>query len=223
MIEKKFSEKVAEVNKVLDGYGADAITSEKKKDKSGTVIKTYTGYKVQYVIDAVNEAIGPENWRWEHPEISTERNPSGQSSTASLTIMLYMRVGDEWLTKGPVTGDSLNPVEADAMKGALSDGLKKSFAYWSIGNKAYRGELDETKSKTSNPQPAPKKSNSQPPSDLFVSFCDQINEAQNDDDLDAARDDIKAAVAAGKIGISENTDLVARGKARRAELTKTSG
>ena len=116
MAEMSFKDKAAAINKTLEGYGKDAI-AEHRKGKEGKE-KIYTGYKVQYVVDAVNEVIGAENWRWEHPEVEAARNPSGLSSTASVAVMLYIRVGDEWLTKGPVTGDSLNPVEADAMTGA---------------------------------------------------------------------------------------------------------
>jgi len=164
MAEMSFKDKAAAINKTLEGYGKDAI-AEHRKGKEGKE-KIYTGYKVQYVVDAVNEVIGAENWRWEHPEVEAARNPSGLSSTASVAVMLYIRVGDEWLTKGPVTGDSLNPVEADAMKGALSDGLKKSFAYWSIGNKAYRGKLNDSEPETKPSKPtASRKAESEPKPD----------------------------------------------------------
>ena len=156
MAEMSFKDKVAAINKTLEGYGDDAITSRKKG--TGANEKTYTGYKIQYVVDAVNEIIGAENWRWEASDVEAARNPSGQSSTANVAITLCIRVGDEWIAKGPVTGDSLNPAEADAMKGALSDGLKKSFAYWSIGNKAYRGELTDNGKKSGS-----SKANSSPP------------------------------------------------------------
>jgi hypothetical protein len=233
-----FKEKVTAVNKLLEGYGNVAITSHDKG--KGENKKTYTGYKIQYVVDAVNEIIGAENWRWEATSLEAERNPSGLSSTANIAVTVYIRVDGEWLSKGPVTGDSLNPEEASAMKGALADGLKKAFGYWSIGNKAYRGELvlsnsqskpptkpesapksktpPEAKSKYTPPKVNAKAEDTGPSSDLFTSLNDEIKEAEKPGLLNEVGERISRAIADGKMPKGEGAILQARYERRLKDL-----
>ena len=61
-----------------------------------------------------------------------------------MLLQLYLRLaGGSWFTKGPQFGGSQNVDPTDALKGALSDGLKKAFSHWGVGNLAYRGELNK--------------------------------------------------------------------------------
>ena len=147
--------KVDAVNALLfswEGVFPKCISTEKR----GSSGLEFTGYSVQFVVDAANKALGPENWRYEHGDVTVEKNPSGNSSTATVALTLYFRVGDEWITKGPTFGGSSNSNDVDARKGAVSDALKKAFALWSIGNRAMRGELDGKKSPAKNPPAAAK-------------------------------------------------------------------
>jgi hypothetical protein len=102
-----------------------------------------TGYRIQHVIDAVNEAFG-NGWKYAVPLMS-----EAQGKEFWVGVELSFRVGGEWQSRGIQYGSGSAKMSiGDARKTAISDGIKKSFALWSIGNKSFRGELtldgDET-------------------------------------------------------------------------------
>lgn len=70
---KDLSRKVDEINTQLRAFGRMAV-QEIKMMKDGKVIgQVRYGYKPQYVFDAVNSVLLPENWRYEvvtNPHIS---------------------------------------------------------------------------------------------------------------------------------------------------------
>jgi Rad52/22 family double-strand break repair protein len=94
----------------------------------------YTGYKPQYIIDAMNEVFQPGNWGFEELESTLE----GGLAIAKVRVWLKgvdfqpAAWGQARVTKGDL---------GDARKGAQTDGLKKALSYFSIGNRAYQGLL----------------------------------------------------------------------------------
>ena len=134
-----FSQKVEQINAKLRSFGSAAVQQVMFKDKDGKVIgQIRYGYKPQYVFDAVNEILQPENWRY---EIVSKEIFDFQ---AVVEVKLFIRVANEWVCKGSQTGQ-MNIVKknvGDAYKGAVTDAIQKCFSLVSIGSDAYRGLLE---------------------------------------------------------------------------------
>jgi hypothetical protein len=155
-------EKIEKINQILDGFGDEAIQEEKRPFGS------LWGYKPQYLIDAVNEVFGVDGWGYKLIEMKTTPADGGKI-TAIAQVEVYIKVGDSLICKGPQFGVSTN-YPGDAEKGALTDGIGKSFSLWGIGSKAYRGLLRPSGNGNANSQkeekPAPqeeKEANSETP------------------------------------------------------------
>ena len=133
----KLSEKVNEINALLRSFGREAV-QETKMTKDGQVIgQIRYGFKPQYVFDAVNHILQPENWRYE--VVSKEIF----EYQAVVEVKLFVRLTDEWLCKGSQTGQMqiVKNNVGDAYKGAITDAIQKCFSTISIGTDAYRGLL----------------------------------------------------------------------------------
>ena len=106
--------------------------------------KGYAGYKPQAVIDAVNES----SIKWSLQLLETLERNSGKENKNKQPII-------DVLTKVKITidGQSIDAVAShpilddygDAMKSAQTDAMKKAFAHFSIGNRAYHGLLTDKK------------------------------------------------------------------------------
>lgn len=131
------TEKVVEVNKILDGFGEEAIQEEKRPWGS------LWGYKPQYLIDAVNSVLKEDGWGYKLITIQTTPLDNGRI-TAVAQIEVYIKIGETLVNKGPQFGVSTN-YPGDAEKGAITDGIGKGLSLWGIGSKAYKGLLGLTK------------------------------------------------------------------------------
>ena len=137
--EKTLTSKVEAINALLRAFGRQAV-QEIKMMKNGQVIgQVRYGYKPQYVFDAVNSVLLPENWRYE----VVSKDVFDHQVVAE--VKLFIRIADEWLCKGSQTGQMqiVRGNVGDAMKGAITDALQKCFSLLSIGSDAYRGLLKE--------------------------------------------------------------------------------
>lgn len=106
--------------------------------------KGYAGYKPQAVIDAVNQA--DINYSLELLE-SSERNSGKKNKNGEEIIDVLTKVR---ITIGVRKVDAVasHPIlddYGDAMKSAQTDAMKKAFAHFSIGNRAYHGLLTDKK------------------------------------------------------------------------------
>jgi len=123
------------------------------------------GYEGQYVIDAVNRHLGPENWRvrrtgeWTIHEKTDKGTGELIPGSVEAEFELDIRVApDEWLSKGPVIGaNQVGTNLAEAKNAATRNATKKLFSLWSIGSRAYLGLLSEEHAapKPSRPRAAP--------------------------------------------------------------------
>ncbi len=131
---KTIEEKIKAVNRLLqDGEPKNVSTD----NYSG-----YTGYKPQYIIDAMNAVFKIGSWGFEEvgAEIVTHQAEKGTSSLAIAHVKVWLKgidfqplsYGQSRVTKGDV---------GDAKKGAQTDAIKKALSYFSIGNRAYHGLL----------------------------------------------------------------------------------
>jgi Rad52/22 family double-strand break repair protein len=108
----------------------------------------YSGYEPQAIVDAMNEVL----WgKWGFAEISSElvETDKGPVAVCQVSVSLAdnefhpVGWGQNRVTKGDV---------GDARKGAQTDAIKKALSYFSIGNRAYHGLLQQDK----KPQPTNK-------------------------------------------------------------------
>jgi len=152
------TEKIKAINDLLRAFGSNAVQKIEMKDREGKVIgQVRYGYKPQYVFDAVNEIISPENWRY---ELTKEEIFENQ---AIAEISLFLKIDEEWLCKGSHKGQMqiVRGNVGDAMKGAITDAIQKCLSLLSIGTDAYRGLLGDIFNSTQphrpqhKPQPAP--------------------------------------------------------------------
>jgi len=100
--------------------------------------KGYSGYKPQAVIDAVNtEFMG--DWSIEVPDYKsypTEGKKGTINNAFVKTILTLRGVSIETFASHPIQQDP-----GDAFKSAQTDSMKKAFAHFSIGRRAYHGLL----------------------------------------------------------------------------------
>jgi hypothetical protein len=126
------TEKINAINDMLRCFGYHAV---QKIDFSGQI---RYGYKPQYVFDAVNQIISPENWRY---ELTKEEIFENQ---AVAEVKLFLKIDAEWLCKGSHKGQMqiVRGNIGDAQKGAITDALQKCLSLCSIGQDSYRGLLE---------------------------------------------------------------------------------
>lgn len=139
---------VFEINNALRRFGREAI-QESTIPGRGKVF----GYRPQYIIDAVNSVLGPENWRYEVLSHSVEKGE--KVTVAWVMVRLFVRLPDgNWMEKGQHFGHAHVTMGAigDALKAATTDALGKCFSTLSIGRDAYSGSLARN-----NGQPIPVK------------------------------------------------------------------
>ncbi len=166
MADELLKEKIRQINELLRSYGKVAVQEVCMKNKDGQAIgRIRYGYRPQYVFDAVNEILFPENWRY---EIVSKEVADFQ---AIVEVRLFIRLENEWLCKGSHTGQMtiVKNNLGDAFKGAVTDGLQKCFSLLSVGSDAYRGLLEtvykqgQQAERKSAPRPQPpSKANSSP-------------------------------------------------------------
>ena len=136
---ESYVEIIKAVDEILDSYGEKAIQEVPSRGR------TLHGYVPQFVFDALNQTIGAGNWGYEILSSSYEREERKRKNGNVDTVyvaLVHVRV---WMMdKGnckEAFGGSENYTAADALKGATTDAVQKALAMFSIGHKAYRGEL----------------------------------------------------------------------------------
>lgn len=98
-----------------------------------------TGVKGAYVIERLNEVFGlcGTGWSFEIQEVGVE------DKWATARISLSYKIGEEWSL--PVVAFGTSNVgtksQGDAMKGAITDGIKKAASHLGVGQEAYKGLL----------------------------------------------------------------------------------
>jgi len=172
---KELTKMIEGINKELRALGREAI-QEIKMMKNGQVIgQVRYGYKPQYVFDAVNSNLLPENWRYE--VISKEIFDKQVVSE----VRLFIRVKDaEWICKGSQTGQMqiIKGNVGDAYKGSITDAIQKCFSLLSIGSDAYKGLLKAVYHSGSTRKPSSTKSNQPKPQNT-----NQSNNNTSNDEL----------------------------------------
>jgi hypothetical protein len=125
-----FGEKIQKVNDFLKKY---------EPGNWGKDHKSYSGYKPQWVIDAVNQQFCGD-WSMEVVERetieTTHKEKTTQHALVRVKISISGQVIETFASHPNVQGDI-----GDTYKSAQTDAMKKAFAHFSIGNRAYHGLL----------------------------------------------------------------------------------
>jgi hypothetical protein len=136
-----WNEIVQRIDEILDKEGTSGI--QEVPARGG---RTLYGYKPQSVIDALNKVVGANNWGYQVLDYNVtpvEIKKKGEIQTRYLS---YVRIR-LWIidpsTAKEVFGGSENYTPGDSLKGSVTDAIQKALSLYSIGRKAYRGELHE--------------------------------------------------------------------------------
>lgn len=124
-------------------FKANKILQEGEPNNWSTDHKGYAGYKPQAVIDAVNEA----EIDWNLELLETNERDSGKlnkKGDSIIDVLTKVRVSIGESFKDAVASHPILDDYGDAMKSAQTDAMKKAFAHFSIGNRAYHGLLKDT-------------------------------------------------------------------------------
>lgn len=112
-----------------------------KGDQTGKKYDT-SGYGYQYEVDVFNENYGLDwNYTWEIINVR-----EGTFNTGSPFVDITCKVGiwiEDINNMRYHAGSHISKTFGDALKGAISNGFKKTAAMFGVGAKAYRGELDD--------------------------------------------------------------------------------
>ena len=175
---KNLTKQVEKINAALRGFGRTAV-QEIKMMKDGKIIgQVRYGYKPQYVFDAVNTILLPENWRYE--VVSKEIF----DNQVVAEVRLFIRVNDnEWICKGSQTGQMqiVKGNVGDSYKGAITDAIQKCLSLLSIGTDAYRGLLGDVYLAGNRPAPASPQQQTEQPAESPTESND--DRARNNADL----------------------------------------
>lgn len=128
-------------------FGEDAI----ERTDGRTTGRGYdtTGIKYQYVVNRLNEVLGLGCWRTEQTlkvrETTTSKGRAAFDATCDLTLQFGEWLDGKFLAWAEVfaTGGHQSLNEADARKGAFTNGLKKAAGMTGCGKQAYEGTLDD--------------------------------------------------------------------------------
>ncbi|WP_457680741.1 Rad52/Rad22 family DNA repair protein [Thermovibrio sp.] len=128
---------VEKVDSILEKAGASAVQEVPSKGR------TLYGYKPQFVIDALNSVVGANGWGYKivNESVTEVENKKGEKRFLAW-VKVRLWVGDTESFK-EAFGGSENFTPGDALKGATTDAIQKALSLFSIGRKAYRGELKE--------------------------------------------------------------------------------
>jgi hypothetical protein len=108
-----------------------------------------TGIKSAYIVARLNEVLGVGSYRTEQTTTVRESTTAKGRTAFDATCELELQLG-EWIdgkffafAESHATGGHQSMSEADARKGAYSNGFKKAAAMFGCGQQAYMGTLDD--------------------------------------------------------------------------------
>ncbi len=122
-----------------------------KKEKTHKAYDT-TGVGYQYVVNRFNEVLGISHWRFIPIEKEVERGCFGgdaKKPNVSITVEVTVEIGN-WvdgqfhpIAQATLAGGHTSASFADALKGSITNGVKKAGALLGPGWGVYAGEIDD--------------------------------------------------------------------------------
>ena len=140
---------IKKANDILDQFGSKAVLVDKTRHGFISI-----GYKGGYLLSAINEALGAQNWRHNLHSVEFFESPA---KTGGTKINVVAKVSIQILEENKVIYESgiqaggafvVYGAYADAIKSSLSDAVGKSWSMLGLGSKAYKGELIAPKDAT---------------------------------------------------------------------------
>lgn len=130
-------QKIKKVNTILLKGEPGNISSDS--------VNGHVGYKIQYVMDAMNEVFGVTGWSFSYSDGVVHEGRNKKIMVVDVNVTFFVKTtGGKWAglnSTGQADIDQDNI--GDAKKAAFADGVKKALAYGSIGNRAYLGGLEK--------------------------------------------------------------------------------
>lgn len=117
----------------------EAIERTKKEDTR----KGYdtTGYQYQFLVNVLNEIVTPAGWSFEWTLVK-EIEGAYKSGQKFYEIVVSTEIDICDATRNCV-GGHISSSYADALKGAITNSLKKTLGLFGVGKKAYEGAIDD--------------------------------------------------------------------------------
>ena len=110
-----------------------------------------TGYGYQFLVNVLNEVCGIDGWNYTYKVIKETEGKWRNGGTyweicveTPVEIIFGKNgVGDNIKITKTMVGGHKSEMYADALKGAITNSLKKTFAMFGLGHKAYEGTIDD--------------------------------------------------------------------------------
>jgi hypothetical protein len=132
--------KIVEINKILrDGEGQDP--------SSVIVFQEDVNYKHYYVTDAMNVILGADGWMLEVTDTGDYTKKSGSREMTAEMVRVRISIFPDDMTQPTPSRETFGAMnsskgdDGDALKGAISDAIKKCASLFGIGRDAYNGQL----------------------------------------------------------------------------------
>ena len=144
---KETIESKLDIKKLYDELSKPLDKKAIQRSKSEDTKKGYdtTGYGYQFIVNRFNEVLGIGGWNWSFEEVERAEGTykSGTkfiSITGKATIVLNLPNGQ--VSHSEYGGHQSSNL-TDALKGASTNALKKTAAFFGVGKDAFAGSIDE--------------------------------------------------------------------------------
>jgi hypothetical protein len=130
-----------------------------------------TGIKYQYLADRLNEVLGVGGFRTDRTitvkAITTAKGRPAFEAVAEVRLELGEWIDGKFIAIAQAWGDGGHTAmsEADARKGAYTNGFKKAAAFLGPGREAYRGTIDDDHVPVEHSEPMPPRASTKTPSE----------------------------------------------------------
>ncbi|HPK86385.1 MAG TPA: Rad52/Rad22 family DNA repair protein [Bacilli bacterium] len=145
---KETIESKLDIKKLYDELSKPLDKKAIQRSKSEDTKKGYdtTGYGYQFIVNRFNEVLGIGGWNWSFEEVERAEGTykSGTkfvSITGKATIVLNLPNGQ--VVSHSEYGGHQSSNLTDALKGASTNALKKTAAFFGVGKDAFEGSIDE--------------------------------------------------------------------------------
>jgi hypothetical protein len=132
------------MNEKMTELYKDLPEKAEQRTKGSETKKGYdtSGYGYQWLVDVLNDVYGLEwGYEWELLEVQ-----KGNFSNGRPFFDITIKIGI-WIEKKEniraLVGGHVSMTFGDALKGAITNGFKKTAAMFGLGSKAYRGQMDD--------------------------------------------------------------------------------
>ena len=105
-----------------------------------------TGYGYQFLVNVLNETLGIGGWGFKYELLKEiEGKWSNEKSYWDITVnvTVWIKVDNSTPASFSCVGGHKSEMYSDALKGAITNGFKKTVAFFGVGKNAYEGTIDE--------------------------------------------------------------------------------